>query len=62
MGLFMHTRSNSPASLVVHDGGVTSIEYALIVGLIALTIIGAASDVGGALTAFFASLSEGLAL
>ena len=61
MGLFMRT-SSTPALLVVHDGGVTSIEYALIVGLIALTIIGVVGDVGALLTSFFTTLATGFAL
>ena len=58
----MNTRSAKLTSLAVNDNGVTSIEYALIVGLIALTIIGALGDVGGVLASFFTMLSGELSL
>jgi Flp pilus assembly pilin Flp len=58
----MTTHSLSSASLGRNDYGVTSIEYALIVGLIALTIIGVLADVGGTLTALYATVAGDLAL
>ena len=58
----MDSHSTPIVSLADHESGVTSIEYALIVGLLALTIIGALGDVGGALAAFFTTLSTGLVL
>jgi Flp pilus assembly pilin Flp len=60
--IIMRTRTASFISLVQHDSAVTSIEYALIVGLIALALIGVLDDTGTTLSTFFATLSTRLAL
>lgn len=44
------------------EHGVASIEYALLAGLIAVTIVLAVTGVGTTLQALFAAVSAGLAL
>jgi pilus assembly protein Flp/PilA len=42
------------------EDGVTALEYGLIAGLIALAIVTAATNVGGALNGMFAAISAKL--
>ena len=53
---------NKLHGFVRHEEGAASIEYALLAGLIALTIVLAATGVGTSLQGLFAAVSAGLAL
>jgi pilus assembly protein Flp/PilA len=48
------------AGLVNEDKGATAVEYGLIVGLIAVVIIGAVGTLGGTLLGWFNDINTGL--
>ena len=56
-GVAMHTRMTA---LVDDDKGATAVEYGLIVGLIAVVIIGAVGTLGGTLLGWFNDINTGL--
>lgn len=45
----------SIATFLADDSGATAIEYGLIIGLVALVIVGAVSAMGGSLDAVFSN-------
>ena len=57
IGVAMHTRMTA---LVDDDKGATAVEYGLIVGLIAVVIIGAVGTLGGTLLGWFNDINTGL--
>jgi pilus assembly protein Flp/PilA len=57
IGVAMHNRM---AGLVNEDKGATAVEYGLIVGLIAVVIIGAVGTLGGTLLGWFNDINTGL--
>ena len=57
IGVAMHTMMTA---LVDDDKGATAVEYGLIVGLIAVVIIGAVGTLGGTLLGWFNDINTGL--
>jgi pilus assembly protein Flp/PilA len=56
-GVALHRKS---ATLVTDDKGATAVEYGLIVGLIAVTLVLALTAVSGALNGLFDTIADTL--
>jgi pilus assembly protein Flp/PilA len=59
--LVVKTQSVLNSRVVREEAGATAVEYGLIVGLIAVVIIGAVALLGGTLSGFFTNINNTLA-
>ncbi|KAA1014425.1 Flp family type IVb pilin [Paraburkholderia panacisoli] len=58
----MHTWSDIAKQLLSDDGGITSIEYALIGSLIAVTILGAVATLGSSVGNLYQRIGTRIAM